>query len=162
MALAKNGLRISPLVPDAQYYCRVKDPEAKLADDLALAVVRLARQLRVKHSESVVSLPQLSALSTLAKEGAMTPGALAGRERVRPPSMTRVIAALTEMGLVARSAHPEDGRQVMVAASPAGLQLVEAECRASQVWLRSRLDQLGPDEWQTLEAAADLISAMVD
>ena len=33
----------------------------------------------------------------------MTPGALATRERVRPPSMTRVIASLAELGFVARS-----------------------------------------------------------
>lgn len=54
--------------------CLVKDPDTKLASDLALAVVRLARQLRFRHSESPVSLTQLSALVTLAKEGAMTPG----------------------------------------------------------------------------------------
>jgi hypothetical protein len=70
----------------------VKDVEARLASDLSLAVIRLARQLRFRRPDSPVSLSQLSALSTLAKEGPMTPGALATRERVRPPSMTRVIA----------------------------------------------------------------------
>ena len=80
--------------------------------------MRLARQLRFRRPDSPVSLSQLSALSTLAKEGAMTPGALALRERVRPPSMTRVIASLAELGFVARSAHPADGRQVLVSVSP--------------------------------------------
>ena len=47
----------------------------------------------------------------------MTPGALATRERVRPPSMTRVIASLCELGFVARDAHPADGRQVLVSVS---------------------------------------------
>ena len=36
----------------------------------------------------------------------MTPGALAIRERVRPPSMTRVIASLAELGFVDRTAAP--------------------------------------------------------
>lgn len=36
----------------------------------------------------------------------MTPGALAGREKVRPPSMTRAVAALSELGLVERSFAP--------------------------------------------------------
>nr|MDT0522607.1 MarR family transcriptional regulator [Streptomyces sp. DSM 41633] len=72
----------------------MKDPDARLANDLALAVVRLARQLRTRRAHSPVSLTQFSALATLVKEGAMTPGALAVRERVRPPSMTRVIASL--------------------------------------------------------------------
>lgn len=92
----------------------------------------------------------------------MTPGALAVRERVRPPSMTRVIASLAEQGLVARVAHPVDGRQVVVSASPAGMTLVEAEIRASQEWLKQRLARLDPEERRTLVEAADLISAMVD
>ncbi|BBX90601.1 hypothetical protein MBOE_22500 [Mycolicibacterium boenickei] len=139
----------------------VKDPEARLANDLALAVVRLARQLRTRRAESPVSLTQFSALATLAKEGAMTPGALAVRERVRPPSMTRVIASLAELGLVARAAHPVDGRQVVVSASPAGMTLVEAERKASQEWLKAQLSRLDPDERQTLVTATDLMSAMV-
>jgi DNA-binding MarR family transcriptional regulator len=125
-------------------------------------VVRLARQLRFRRPESPVSLSQLSALSTLAKEGAMTPGALAMRERVRPPSMTRVITSLAEMGFVARSAHPGDGRQVLVSISPAGLDLIEDERRASQEWLMARLARLDPDQRSTLLRAADLMTAMVD
>ena len=82
------------------------DSDARLASDLSLAVMRLARQLRFRNPSSPVSLSQLSALTTLANEGAMTPGALAIRERVRPPSMTRVIASLAEMGLVDRTPHP--------------------------------------------------------
>lgn len=142
--------------------CFVVDVDARLAGDLSLAVVRLARQLRFRRAESPISLSQLSALSTLAKEGAMTPGALAERERVRPPSMTRVIASLAELGFVARKAHPDDGRQVLVSVSQAGADLVEAERRASQEWLRRRLERLDPEQRQTLLVAADLMTAMVE
>ena len=70
----------------------------------------------------------------------MTPGALAIRERVRPPSMTRVIASLCELGFVDRCAHPDDGRQVLVSASDAGAELIEAERGASlREWLQQRL-----------------------
>jgi DNA-binding MarR family transcriptional regulator len=92
----------------------------------------------------------------------MTPGTLADRERVRPPSMTRVIASLAELGFVARTAHPADGRQVLVSVSPAGADLIEAERRASQEWLKQRLDRLDPDQRKTLLMAADLMSAIVD
>ncbi len=92
----------------------------------------------------------------------MTPGALAIRERVRPPSMTRVVASLAELGLVARSAHPVDGRQVLVSVSDAGVDLVESERRASQEWLRRKLAELDHDERVTLKRAADLLSAIVD
>jgi DNA-binding MarR family transcriptional regulator len=140
----------------------VIDLESRLAGDLSLAVVRLARQLRFRRAESPISLSQLSALSTLAKEGAMTPGALAVRERVRPPSMTRVIASLADMGFIARTAHPVDGRQVLVSVSPAGADLVEAEKLASQQWLQRRIASLEPEQRRTLLMAADLMSAMVE
>src|SRR6516165_5453615 len=74
------------------------DSDARLASDLSLAVMRLARQLRFRNPSSPVSLSQLSALATLVNYGPMTPGALAIRERVRPPSMTRVIASLADLG----------------------------------------------------------------
>ena len=92
----------------------------------------------------------------------MTPGALAVRERVRPPSMTRVIASLAELGFVARTPHPVDGRQVLVSVSDAGVHLVESERRASQEWLRKRLAGLDPDQRATLLQAADLMKALVD
>lgn len=138
------------------------DVDTRLASDLALAVMRLARQLRFRRPHSPVSLSQLSALSTLAKEGPMTPGALAIKERVRPPSMTRVIASLADLGFVDRTAHPDDGRQVLVSVSKAGNELIEAERRASQEWLAQRLACLARAERCTLRDAADLMLALVD
>ena len=138
------------------------DADDRLANDLSLAVVRLARQLRFRRPDSPVSLTQLSALATLAKDGPMTPGALATRERVRPPSMTRVIASLVELGLVERSSHPDDRRQVLVAVSPAGEELFEAERRAGMEWLQGRLEKLKQEDRATSLAAADLMFAIID
>jgi DNA-binding MarR family transcriptional regulator len=154
--------RLSRSSNACRYSFHVTDADARLASDLSLAVVRLARQLRFRRPDSPVSLSQLSALATLAKEGAMTPGALAIRERVRPPSMTRVIASLCELGFVDRCAHPDDGRQVLVSASDAGAELIEAERRASREWLQQRLAELAPEERKTLMMAADLMLAIVD
>ena len=92
----------------------------------------------------------------------MTPGALAERERVRPPSMTRVIASLGELGLIERTAHPVDRRQVLVSVSPAGAQLIEDERRASQEWLAQRLATLDAGQRDALLTAADLMSVIVD
>ena len=138
------------------------DSDARLAADLALAVMRLARQLRFRNPQSPVSLSQLSALTTLANEGAMTPGALAIRERVRPPSMTRVIASLADMGFVDRAPHPVDGRQVLVSVSEAGAELVKAARRARQEWLAERLVTLDSGKRGTLRQAADIMLALVD
>lgn len=129
---------------------------------MSLAVMRLARQLRFRNPSSPVSLSQLSALTTLANEGAMTPGALAIRERVRPPSMTRVIASLADVGLVDRAPHPVDGRQVLVSVSQAGAELVRAARRARQEWLAERLATLDSGKRDTLRHAADIMMALVD
>lgn len=125
-------------------------------------MVRLARQLRFRRPDSPVSLTQLSALATVAKEGTMTPGALAARERVRPPSMTRVIASLVDLGFLDRCGDPDDGRQVLVSASQAGVALIDAERRASTEWLQQRLAALTVEQRNTLLAAADLMLAIVD
>lgn len=138
------------------------DVDSRLSSDLSLAVIRLARQLRFRRPDSPVSLSQLSALATVAKEGPMTPGALALRERVRPPSMTRVIASLVDLGFIDRTAHPDDRRQVLVSVSPAGVELIEAERKASREWLQQRLAALTAEQRQTLLEAADLMLAIVD
>ena len=143
-------------------FAYVTGGDSQLANDLALAVVRLARKLRFHQPESPVTLSQLSALATLHKEGAMTPGTLAVRERVRPPSMTRVIASLADLGYVDRVAHPDDGRQVLVSVSAAGVELIEQRRRASQEWLHARLEGLEPHERETLAEAAELMTAVVD
>src|ERR1700712_73461 len=140
----------------------VTDANARLANDLSLAVLRLARQLRFRRPDSPVSLSQLSALATLFKDGPMTPGALAVKERVRPPSMTRVIASLAELGFVDRCAHPDDGRQVLVSVSQPGADLIEIERRASREWLQLRLAELDPAQRETLLAAADLMLVIVN
>src|ERR1700744_3199962 len=147
-------------------FCRnvraVIDSESRLASDLSLAGMRLSRQLRFRRPQSPGSLSQLWALATLANFGPMTPGALAIRERVSPPSMTRVIASLAELGLVDRVAHPDDGRQVLVSVSEAGAELMEAGRKASQEWPTQRLESLGVAQPDPLRVAADLILALVD
>lgn len=92
----------------------------------------------------------------------MTPGALAIRERVRPPSMTRVIASLADMGFVDRAPHPIDGRQVLVSVSESGAELFKAARRARQEWLAERLATLNRSERDILRSAADLMLALVD
>jgi DNA-binding MarR family transcriptional regulator len=76
--------------------------------------------------------------------------------------MTRVIASLAELGFVARTAHPADGRQILVSVSESGTELIEAERKASQDWLRERLSQFDAEQRRALLVAADLMSSLVD
>lgn len=133
----------------------------KLASDLALAVVRLARHLRGRRATSTVSLTQLSALSTLQREGPMTPGAMAAQERVQPPSMTRVIASLADLGMVKRDPHPTDGRQVIVTLSDLGNEVITDEANAREEWLRGELGKLDGADLTTLRKAVEIMSTLV-
>ena len=127
---------------------------AALAHDLRLAVMRFSRRLRNQRVDTSVTLTHLAALSTLKRHGAMSPGELAGHERVQPPSMTRVVVALEGMGLVTRTPHPTDGRQVVIDLTPAAQDLLDAEARAREAWLAGRLQELAPGERNTLREAA--------
>lgn len=91
----------------------------------------------------------------------MTPGALASREKVQPPSMTRVVASLAELGLVERSPHPTDGRQVVVTLSESGEALLADETHAREAWMNEQLSALSEEELVTLRGAVEIITAMV-
>ncbi|MFD6391029.1 MarR family winged helix-turn-helix transcriptional regulator [Nocardia sp. NPDC055029] len=132
-----------------------------LAGDLSLAVVRLTRHLRGRRADAQISLTQLSALATLARDGAMTPGVLAGKERVQPPSMTRVIASLSDLDLVQRRPHPTDGRQIIVSLSPAGRALVADETHAREAWMTDQLSRLRPEQIEILDRAVEIMNQIV-
>jgi DNA-binding MarR family transcriptional regulator len=134
--------------------------ETGLASRLRLAVVRLNRRLRAQRVNSAISLTQVSALSTLHKCGPLTPGELAAKEGVQPPSMTRVIAALEEYGFATRRPHPTDGRQAIVELTEAGLGYIDEEVSAREAWLDKRLAELTPEERGVLSRAAGIIDRM--
>jgi DNA-binding MarR family transcriptional regulator len=133
---------------------------AALAHDLRLAVMRFSRRLRNQRVDTSVTLTHLSALSTLKQHGPMSPGELAGHERVQPPSMTRVVVALEGMGLLTRSPHPTDGRQVVIDLTPAAAELLGAEAQAREVWLTGELADLTDDERTILREASTIMEKL--
>lgn len=133
---------------------------AALASDLRVGVLRLARRLRTERRDASVSDSQLSVLGMLDRYGPLTPGELADLERVQPPSMSRTVAALEVAGLVGRTAHPTDGRQVLVALTPHGRSEIRETRRRRDVWLAQRLAGLTPDQRRTLDEAARILARL--
>ena len=131
-----------------------------LASELRTSVMRLARRLRRMRADTTLSLGQLAALGTLDRHGAMTPGELAEHERVQPPSMTRIVKALEAEGLVSREPHPTDGRQVVVALTAAGKDLLRTDRKKREAWLAQRLCELTAEERATLRAAAAVLDKL--
>ena len=134
--------------------------DAQLASSLRIAVMRLARRLRAERSDGTLGLSQLSALSTLEHHGPLSPTALAELERIQPPSMTRVIAALEGRGLVERRPHPSDRRQAVIAITVEGRRIVLEDRRRRHAWLCETLDGLTDEEQARLVAALPILEQL--
>lgn len=135
-------------------------PPAQLAPQLRDAITRLNRRVRQARPVGDLTVTQLSALTSLKLAGALTPRELADVERVQPPTMTKIVAKLEERGLVQRTPHPTDGRQVILAATEGGRAVLDQFERARNEWLASRLADLTEDERETLRRAADILQGI--
>ena len=138
---------------------RLARTDSGLASTLAGSVMRLARRLR-QERDTDLTASQLSALGSIRRYGPLTIGALAGHERVQPPSMTRTVGCLLKIGMVSREAHATDGRQVVVALSDDGLALLDAERRRRDAWLARRLRELPPADRELLRRAVPLLEGL--
>ena len=92
------------------------------------------------------------------EEAPRTPGELAEIEKVSAPSMTRTVAALVDRGLVARTADPSDGRQVILSLTPEATRLLKEIRRRRDQWMTVRVKGLSPEEQETLRKAARILS----
>jgi DNA-binding MarR family transcriptional regulator len=137
------------------------DAGEPLAVELRMVLLRSARRLRALKSDDELSDSQFSVLARLDVLGPLTPGELADHEHVRPPSMTRTLGVLVEGGLVARTDHPDDGRQVLVCLTAGGRQTVEENRRRRAAWLSDRLAGLTPAERTVLAEAAEVLRKVI-
>lgn len=135
----------------------VRVTAVQLAPMLRDAITRLNRRVRQARPVGDLTVTQLSALTSLELAGALTPRELADVERVQPPTMTKIVAKLEERGLVRRSPHPTDGRQVILSATESGRAVLAQFERARDEWLATRLAALTPEERDTLRRAAEIL-----
>src|SRR5262245_39832162 len=132
---------------------------AGLANSLAVSVSRLSRRLR-KERHSDLTPTQLSALGALLRRGPLTVGTLARHENVQPPSMTRTVSCLDDMGMLVREPDPSDRRQVLLRVSEPGKALLDAERKRRDAWLAQRLIELEPRERAVLREAAVILERL--
>jgi DNA-binding MarR family transcriptional regulator len=135
---------------------------AQLAGMLRDALTRLNRRVRQTRPVGDLTATQLSALASLELAGALTPRELADTERVRPPTMTKIVARLEERELVQRTPHPTDRRQVILSATPAGRDMLAQFERAREEWLARRVAELTIDEREVLRQAAEILRRVAE
>lgn len=132
-----------------------------LAMRVRQSTMRLRRRLRTE-SPSGLSQTDFSALSTVVREGRIGLGELAGREGVKPPSMTRIAAALERDGLVVRLTDPVDRRRAWLEATPAGRRLVERNRRRRDAYLATVLRGLSPEDLATLDRGVAILERVLE
>lgn len=130
----------------------------ELASALRPVLLRLARRLRQMRDPAVeLSGNQLSALGVLLMSGDLPIGELAARELVQPPSMTRIVSALEQRGLVQRTPDPTDRRQSRVGLTENGREILLANRRRRDAWLAVRLATLSASERDLLRRAIPVL-----
>ncbi|WP_284734748.1 MarR family winged helix-turn-helix transcriptional regulator [Sphingosinicella terrae] len=90
----------------------------------------------------------------------MSLNALASAEQVRPPTMSRIVDALVEGGLVTREAEPGDRRSVRITATAKGVKLIEAGRDRRVQALEKRLAALSESERRMLGWAAERLERL--
>ncbi len=146
------------MVPTVEKAART---DAGLASQLRLSVMRLRRRLaNERHPDNELSLGAMAVLGSLYRHGELTVGELATLELVQPPSMTRTVTCLEELGHVVRRRHDTDGRQVVVGLTETGKATVLADRRSRDAWLARRLSDLTPHERAVLREAAPILERL--
>lgn len=132
--------------------------------NLLVALTRARRWLTRLATEQPARLGAsgVSALAEIVRSGPLRLGDLAARERVTPPTMTRIVAGLVEHGYVERRPDPDDARAGLVGATPVGKELLRALRSHRTAELTARLGRLSADDRAALLAAAPALARLVD
>lgn len=140
---------------------RQAEDEVELAARLRVAIARMARQLR-QRTMGGLTPSQLSCLTSVERLEPVRLAELAAREAVAPPTLTRIVAMLVEVGMVARQPDPDDARAALVTTTAAGraaLQLVREERTAL---LFDRLHALADEDRARLPHLVELLEHLAE
>ena len=128
--------------------------------ELAHAVAQLVRRVRAAGAPQDLSWTETAVMARLDKGGPATTADLARAEGVRPQSMGATVAALEEIGIVERKAHPTDGRQVNIVLSARGAAMRKSSKDAKLTWLAQAIAGLDEGQKETLFAAVEIIKRL--
>ena len=114
-----------------------QSPEIRAAADaVRRGVTLLARHLRGLRADHGLSPSKLIVLGNLHRAGReVTAVELARTARMQPQSLTRTIAELHEIGAVLRRPDPDDKRQVLIAISPSGYEILRQDALCQNAWI---------------------------
>lgn len=136
------------------------DRPVEIANRLNSAAIHLLRRISRDDGADGVTGARLSALSVLVYGGPQTVGALARREGVATPTMTRIVDALVRDGIVTRTSVEGDRRQVRLTATEDGRRLMERGRARRIERLAGEVGALRPKQQKILERALATLEAL--
>lgn len=136
---------------------------SQLASRLRIAVARLSRKLRQQAAEEhgEVTASQLAALASIERLGPISLGELASIEQVQPPSMTRILGRLEELGLASRQVDPEDRRVARATVTETGRRFLARSRTRKDAYLSGRIDGLNAEERHELTRALEILERLL-
>lgn len=136
---------------------------SELAAELRITFGNLKRKVRQQGGQNNFNASQIAVLLRLEKDGPATVSSLASAEGMRPQSMSAVIAPLEEMGFVAGTADPNDGRKTLMSLTKACKKSIEDGRAARQDWLARAIQQkLSLQEQKQVASAIHLLARLTD
>jgi DNA-binding MarR family transcriptional regulator len=126
------------------------------------AIGMLVRRTRSECYSDALSFTESMVVSRLAKDGAATTAELARAEGMKPQSMGATVASLEEMGMIKRTPHATDGRQVLIELTQKAVQLRKKTGDAKRMWLLQAIAKLDDEDRETLFKAGAIIKRLAE
>ena len=121
------------------------------------AVMSHFRPMLDRHG---VNEQQWRVIRVLAEAGTLDASEVAERANILAPSLTRMIRAMAERGLIKRARDEDDGRRVMLTIAPAGLALLRGVSPDSARIYDALEAQFGRERVEQLLELLDALSAL--
>jgi DNA-binding MarR family transcriptional regulator len=131
------------------------------ADQIHSAAIHLLRRVAREDAGAGVSPARMSALSVLVFAGPKTISELAGLERVKVPTMSKLVKAMEEEGLVSRHPHENDARSVILTATAKGRRVLERGRELRLAVLEGLLGEASAREVGVVREAAEIVDRLV-
>lgn len=135
----------------------VEREQVAILQDVSL---RLTRRLR-KHSDTNLTLSQMSALSTLQRNGPLRIGDLARREQISKSSATKLVARLEQIGYLDRQTDPSDGRSFNIDITDVGHAYLAAASDRANEYLARQVEALSEEDRVVLLSALPVLTRLI-
>lgn len=113
--------------------------------------------MRAAAASQELSWTEAAVLKRLEKNGPATTA-----DGMKPQSMGAIVTVLEDLGMVERTPHPTDGRQMHIVLTAKGAAMRKSIGHAKQTWLARAIDQLAENDREKLFEAGRIIRGLVE